>query len=263
MTKKLKKIIPAQAAPVLVIVFALITLIGGGYYVWGHGTGGAPGSITPADPWAGDVEFGAHSGEPLTAAKWNALVNKVAGGGGDWKLLAESLDSTEIGTVTFRPTGVTVTETDTRGGTRHDPFFLGWPSTPIREIMLYVEPKNRSFCVGGKENATCDANCTDYIWDNTNGLRAFANTGQEAWMHLIVNGAVMSGCVSAPPFQASFPPPFDANHPGKLAKLSSYGDSSSVTCYYSGLSSVSSVGLFAYDCAHPFVGSFKYKIWYR
>ena len=78
MKHKIFKIIPAQTAPILVIVFALAMLIGGGYYVWAHG-GGVLGAITPADPWDNDVNMGVTAGEPLTAQKWNSLVNRVQG----------------------------------------------------------------------------------------------------------------------------------------------------------------------------------------
>lgn len=86
--QKIRKIIPPQVAPILVIVFSLSMLIGGVYYVFAFGTGTAP-NVTPSDPWTSNVNLGVSAGEVLTAAKWNGLVNQVARGGG-------SLDCTTI-----------------------------------------------------------------------------------------------------------------------------------------------------------------------
>jgi hypothetical protein len=69
MKQPFKKNIIPKTAPILAIIFVLAMLISGGHYVWAL--------IPGADPWS-SVANGVQVKTPLTAAKWDGLVNQVA-----------------------------------------------------------------------------------------------------------------------------------------------------------------------------------------
>jgi hypothetical protein len=275
--KKIKRIIPAKTAPILVIVFALVMLISGGYFVYAINVGlpvllwNNGGAGTPAAPT--DVIHGVAVGAPLTAGLFNGLVKKVddMDKALSWKLAAKSVDNTEEAGIDITPSRLDI-ETDYQyQGQSVDGNVFYFP-TKATELLFIVTDDHDHFCVGGNAALSLHGGAvtrptairrfyqgdTRYYW--TDPIYTCDN-----WMKLIINGNTQIHCYSD-----QFPggdPVFDALsalHPARF--VWNYNGLASAVCNYNKGSAwngdITSLRVEEGDWSDAF-SAWTWELWYR